>query len=366
MKRTITRLDHSKKMFSYTNWESIKDIINDEMRHKFSPILTLDLTEKCNYNCKYCIDKKNMNKKDACELDWKKLKELLPEIKQKGCRAIELSGGGEPTLYTHFADFVFLASQLGFRISLITNGSQLHKYKQAIICSNFDWVRVSIDAASQDKFSYFHSVKNIDIDMIFQSIFEISKEKVIGVSYIVSEDNYDEIYEAALKAKKYGAKYIEFKPMLNEKRQLISYDSIKDHIVEELNNSFSLNDDYFTVITTQSLNLLLNKVIVSEKCYSHCYSCYIRTVLTPRGVYPCSYFRESDYRVSKCISCQDIIDARNKLICRINPAMNCKHYCARNEMNLMIDNISRFFIEYPQLIDNIGWPFDYGEDWLWF
>ena len=123
----VNRLDHSKKIFSHTNWESTKEIICGSIKNKFSPILTLDLTEQCNYFCNYCVDRKNLNKIHAKSLEWDFLKLMLPDIRKMGCRGIEMAGGGEPTLYKHFEEFILFASKLGFRLALITNGSQLYK-----------------------------------------------------------------------------------------------------------------------------------------------------------------------------------------------------------------------------------------------
>ncbi|MHB8129127.1 MAG: radical SAM protein [Mobilitalea sp.] len=374
----ITRLDHDKKIFSYTNWMSIKDILYDRIKSKFGPILTLDLTEKCNFFCEYCIDEKNTNKHMAKELDWYFLHNNLPIMRQRGCRAIELAGGGEPTLYSHFAELIELAAHLNYSLSLITNGSLLLKYSEEILKSDFDWIRVSLDAANPDTHKKVHSLKQDIFHSILEGIAKIAPQIPVGVSFIINEDNCEEIYSAAKLAKQVGARYIEFKPMLQGK-QILRIDNIYQKISMLITDSHSLQDNKFSVITTHSLELLLKETEINadsmrteeihelqeNKQYSICYSCYLRTVLTPSGLYPCSYYRGSEYRVTGCMDINSIIEARNKLIQQIDPKTSCGHYCARHQMNVIVDKLIRLPEEYSFLVDHLGWPVDYGEDSNW-
>lgn len=74
------RLNHEQKMFSKTNWEFTKKIVEGNFESQVSPILTLDVSKKCNFHCNYCIDQETVNK-DNFEIDWEILKQLLVDLK---------------------------------------------------------------------------------------------------------------------------------------------------------------------------------------------------------------------------------------------------------------------------------------------
>ena len=112
------RLNHEQKMFSKTNWEFTKKIVEGNFESQVSPILTLDVSKKCNFRCNHCVDQETVNK-DNLEIDWGILKQLLVDLKMQGCSCVELTGGGEPTTYTHFKDLIKLLSLLQYRIASI-------------------------------------------------------------------------------------------------------------------------------------------------------------------------------------------------------------------------------------------------------
>lgn len=365
----VNRLEHSKKIFSNTNWASTKDIVTGDIKNKFSPILTLDLTEKCNYFCDYCVDKKNINKSKARELRWDFLKVFLPEIRTIGCRCIEVTGGGEPTLYTNFKEFLTLASELGFHLALVTNGSMLDKYIDSISASSIDWIRVSLDSSCENTHKRVHSIEKNIFGNIIGSIEKLSKTQTVGISFIIREDNFNEIYSAAKISKSIGAKYIEFKPLL-DKKNVFAQNFDKDYVSQELERcKADLNNEYFEVVITDSIKSLLNdsqdKFDCNSKKYDTCFSCYYRTVLTPSGLYPCSYFRGSEYNIKNIKCAQDAINARNALIKCVQPNRHCKNYCARSKLNDLVLELWGISIKNKNLFELMGWPVDYGDDWVW-
>ena len=79
----------------------------------------------------------------------------------------------------------------------------------------------------------------------------------------------------------------------------------------------------------------------SRKKYTICEACYYRTVLTPSGIYPCSYFRGLTDGTEIPTSWENMVKIRNSEINKINPSKQCKHFCARNKlMNVLI-----YFVE---------------------
>jgi len=112
-----------------------------------SPIMVHMIpTHKCQLNCVHCCFK-NRKDKDA-EMPLDQWKEALDQIRKLGTSAIEFTGGGDPTMWTHINDAVEYAATYGFRMGLITNG--LGPYK-VYDWSKFDWVRVSLNSLDYNR-----------------------------------------------------------------------------------------------------------------------------------------------------------------------------------------------------------------------
>jgi len=119
------------------------------------PILAeVNPTNRCNLRCKWCISE-NMRSNE--ELDSNALVRFMVGFAQNGGRAITLSGGGEPTLYSHLSVIPSTVRSLRddghtMRMGLMTNGAWKSKETTKHIGSWFDWVRVSVDTTDRDAY----------------------------------------------------------------------------------------------------------------------------------------------------------------------------------------------------------------------
>ncbi len=103
-------------------------------------VINLHITEACNYSCGFCYA--HWAKRNRPEF-WKSphdVMQLLDALKQYftnpntnfrqklDYKHVRLSfAGGEPTLIPQLGDYITYAAKIGFRISLITNGSRLNE-----------------------------------------------------------------------------------------------------------------------------------------------------------------------------------------------------------------------------------------------
>jgi len=137
--------------------DKIKQLRKGEM---ITPLFAqIDLTNQCNLNCSFCSYKignyssdhmKDFNVGDKLDKDI--AFRILGEMKEMDVKALEITGGGEPLLNSNWKDIVRKAKDLGFEISLVTNGTCLDDEGIELI-KDFEWVRFSIDAVT-DK-TYF-------------------------------------------------------------------------------------------------------------------------------------------------------------------------------------------------------------------
>jgi len=106
----------------------------------------------CNLACIMCPWKRiREESEDGGLMDssvWAALRPHLPNVTE-----IDFSGGGEPLLNPHLAEWIAEAKQAGCKTGLLTNGSLLSESAASrIVQAGVDWVAVSIDGARAETF----------------------------------------------------------------------------------------------------------------------------------------------------------------------------------------------------------------------
>lgn len=360
------RFNHVGKVLCKSNWQTTKSILNESITKKVSPIMMVDLTDACNYNCDFCIDKSIVREKENKEIDWNTLSSLITQLREHGCNCLEISGGGEPTLYSKFPEFIALATQLDYRLALITNGSMLKKYADILRVAPFDWIRVSLDSSCAVTHSIIHKTKYNYYDEILCGIEKLVDSLVVGISFLITEDNVDEIFLAAQNAKQLRVKYFEIKPLTHNYKATIYNNNSKIAMVEkQILLAKKLEDDHFKVVYPSSLTNWLNQKEKCEMGYSKCLAAFYRSVVTPSGVYICPNHRGKNRCKFVPSTVEEMMDFRNREINFIDPSKDCDSFCARDSINTLLYSFKRSIAYEPEIIDYLGWPVDYGEDILW-
>ena len=83
--------------------------------------VNLHITERCNFKCRYCFAHFE-HKEDMGLCAWKR---VIDNLKQSGMVTQINFAGGEPVLYSDFAEIFDYAYAQGFELSVISNGSML-------------------------------------------------------------------------------------------------------------------------------------------------------------------------------------------------------------------------------------------------
>jgi sulfatase maturation enzyme AslB (radical SAM superfamily) len=191
--------------------------------------INLDLTTACNYRCTHCIDWDMLNTRHKYREE--ELRSSLRLMQQRGLRSVILIGGGEPTLYPRFADFVAYLKDLGLQVAVVSNGSRGRVLLDAVPpLDERDWIRLSLDAGSNELFVKMHRPADpaIDLDAICAWVPRIKRANPrvrVGFSYIITWggasrdgneilENVHEIEMAAERARDSGFDYIAYKPVL--------------------------------------------------------------------------------------------------------------------------------------------------------
>lgn len=116
-------------------------------------IADLIVTDKCNYNCPFCIASYMINS-DSKELDIKNLKEfVLPLLKEKQITHVGISGG-EPTMNKNLTNICKILYQQGYQLNIASNGKDIDILSK---CSKYiNYVSLSLN--------YFNATKLNEIN----------------------------------------------------------------------------------------------------------------------------------------------------------------------------------------------------------
>ncbi len=282
--------------------------------------INLDLTTACNYRCDHCIDWDILNSRHKYAEG--ELRASVRIMAERGLRSVILIGGGEPTLYPGFADFVRYLKELGLQVAIVSNGGRGERLVEAIgFMDEKDWIRLSLDSGSNALFRAMHRPvdKKLDLDAICAWIPKLKARNPrvkIGFSFIIIwkgaersgvevHENIGEIVMATERAKRWGFDYISLKPFLvrsPEGAEVMDPTKARealDHVVKriraEVDKAKVHADEKFTVYESTNLRVLERG---SWKDYTRqprvCHMQALRMVLTPTGLYNCPAHRGED------------------------------------------------------------------------
>jgi MoaA/NifB/PqqE/SkfB family radical SAM enzyme len=113
-------------------------------------LLIITPTNKCNLNCDYCCFQ---NRDKKLELDYDFLKDSLTQFAKLGLKSVEITGGGQPTLYKHINELIdFIADDLKLDMGMNTNAvaASLEVIKHQV--HKFKWIRLSLNFLDEERF----------------------------------------------------------------------------------------------------------------------------------------------------------------------------------------------------------------------
>ena len=185
-----------------------------ELQHKkiVMPVTCeIDLTDGfCNNKCKHCFFGTDL-KSTPVLIDTKEVKKVIKELYDNGVKAVEFTGGGEPTTHPNICDILAYAIDLGLDVGLITNGLLLDKIETLV--SKLKFIRISLDAASDHVYRKVHGVDCFEtiIDNIRKIESAVRREK-IGIGFLIVPENVCDITDATALANELGVRFIQYRP----------------------------------------------------------------------------------------------------------------------------------------------------------
>lgn len=162
------------------------------------------VSDICNHRCTFCAYR--MPDYPCNEMfDDKRImppglaKEIICDAHRLGIRALQFTGGGEPTVHPSLPGFICEADDLGIETAVVTNGSNLSA-NLVDAMMNCTWIRVSLDAATPETYAAIRQVKPDAFERTLNGIRRLVAARqennlgqYIGIGFVVTPDNYLEI-----------------------------------------------------------------------------------------------------------------------------------------------------------------------------
>jgi MoaA/NifB/PqqE/SkfB family radical SAM enzyme len=187
------------------------------------------------------------------------MKDSIEALKNLGLKTVELTGGGEPTMYKDINDLIAIITDALFNLKcgLITNGTNLKVLTRKSL-ERLTWIRISMNCLEQ--------VDSIDIPKLPDTC-------TLGFSYVWNEGgkvyNRNMLNKIQEYAKKYDAKYIRIVPNCLSVEHILKAREEVPRLIKGIPNAFFQSKEY--------------------EAHTNCYMGYLKPFLYTDGyLYHCS------------------------------------------------------------------------------
>jgi len=173
-------MKHEEMTQQYSTWgdkllqhaDRLDEIQNERMLRPIT--VQLAPTEVCSSDCPFCSV---AGRPVKTRMPWNVVEGVLRDFADLGAKSVEITGGGDPMLYSHSShninDVVELASVLGLDVGIITNSHSLKRIDPNLH-RGIQWIRISLIQLDE-------GVEPEDYD------FNGFPEERMGLSYIIYE-----------------------------------------------------------------------------------------------------------------------------------------------------------------------------------
>ena len=225
---------------------------------KYDPVtIEIDPSNSCNHSCPFCISGhlhlqkfKGTKLFNRTMLDKKIFKNLIEDLVKTEIKAINWTGGGEPTQNPFLGEAInYIKENSKIEMGMFTNGTLIDRFNLFETFVNcLKWVRISMDAGIPSTYNDLRKTnKNNNFDKVIQNIktlIDIKKFKsdiIIGVGFVVTEDNYNEIKDFAKLFQNIDVDYCQFKPEIIQIERNKSSENNSDNGKMQISSDFWLN-----------------------------------------------------------------------------------------------------------------------------
>ncbi|MGI5272532.1 radical SAM protein [Nonomuraea sp. CA-218870] len=291
----------------------VRKFVNGET---FRPIhMRIGIMGACNMRCNFCNfhspNEENFydlfSFKDAIPTD--KSVKLMREFAESGGRAVTFCGSGECTIHRGYPEICAAGHEAGLRIGLITNGSRLHRREIAdCVINTHTWVRVGLNAGTEATFNEITHDKERTFRTFLTAVGHLREKAVdpefrIGFNFVITQQNYREIVQAARAVADSGAHYVRFEPEFYSALGHETIDEVMAEVSASLAEAAALSSEEFEVSVPKLDRGPMDQVDDVEGDFEHChYSRFVTAVGADGHLYPCPQVHlNSRYRIGNVL-----------------------------------------------------------------
>ncbi len=319
-------------------------------------------TNWCNHKCWFCAYRTDdlqlggqMREQDS--IPEGKMLALAHEFVELGVKAVTFSGGGEPLLYKPLPKVIDILAAGGIKIAALTNGSNLKGRMADAFAAHGTWIRISLDAWDDASYVKSRGAKNNEFTRLIDNIRSFTERKshcVLGVSFIVGDDNYQHISEVCALLKDCGVNHVKITGAVvsNDIQGNNQYHGkIKKHVGQQIKEAGDLADNEFKILDHYH--------DLDERFEKNYHTCSFLRFLTVVGadqyVYTCQdkAYTETGrmgYIGDKTFKEFWFSDENREFLNSFNPSIQCPHHCVSHSKNLAINEYMTLDTEHSSFV----------------
>ena len=238
---------------------------------------TLSLGNYCNHGCLWCSTA-YFREADANKIDYDKVIAWLQKARERGLSGVGYVGNGEPLAFKMFGKLATRVAELGLDQGVFTNGYLIDRFEEVLL-DHFTYIRVSLDAGSEEIHSRLHDVPKSHFGKIISNLAAIIKKRdqkkpTVGVQFATHQHNIHGLEDCARICADIGVDYLSIKPVFDrgtvkdkiEKNSLAKedYDRAYDKVTPFENENFKVFYRPQQVIAEENEQNML----IYDKCFA--------------------------------------------------------------------------------------------------
>lgn len=321
-------IDPTNKIFFHP--EILTKFLNGSRIYPIS--IEMDLSDECNLKCNWCRYAEG-HKPNVMSLQL--AKKILWEAQSLGIKSVVYSGGGEPLLNPEFELITKVANQAGLDQGIYTNGCFIDSQIQPL-SHLMKFIYISLDAATKETYERIkHSDQFERVLCNIRMLAEQKRKARVGLGFLVSPENSDEIEAFAGFLGRFDIDYIHYRPAITsdiDKRWLRS-------VIRRLQKI----EGPRTLVANYKFQDLLND---GKRTYKECFGHYFLSGITADGsVWLCLNHRYHEQFKLGDANTQTLYDIwREKRIREVKKRLDiskCPILCRPHELNKVLDPLIR-------------------------
>ena len=279
--------------------------------------LQIDPVAGCNHDCPFCIyryhkdDDLNALFDESDIISYDKMIEIFDDCVAMGVKAVEMTGGGEPSAHPQFVELLTALHDRGLEIGLVTNGAgnswKTKRVATIEAMSQSTWARFSLDASSPATHMITHRSRHGDFEVAIDNIHNLCKtikksnsDTVVGITFVIIPENAFEIVSIAILANTLGVDYLRYTPMVFgensvpeiEARAKPFYDDrLRTQIADDIEKAISLDLDVRLVDAFTDRNSIRHS-FGEYQSGDECHFSHLQAVIgADERLYPCCVWK---------------------------------------------------------------------------